>query len=180
MALVINWEMFGAGMALIGAAVAFIFLNGILGTFGRNVSVPGFIPTTLFVIGVLVLLESVGIITDLNSLLLAAVGNSNIPEFILGMVVVVFALYEKLYEKLGFKPSGFVRVATLIFGVLLILDGLRIVPIIYYISEIIAYAIYGVLSILVAYSWAGSIVLIAVILAIAYLWIKVKRGGVPA
>jgi len=173
--MVVNWEMFGAGMALIGATIALLALNGILATFKARVNVPWYIPLALFVIGLLILMESVGLVTSINKTIMLAVANSNLPEFVFGLVVVLFAIYEKLYERFGFKPSGWIRLAVLIFGVILILDGLRVFPVLYYMSMFIGYAIYGAAEFLAAYPWTGLFIVLAIFLVITYLYMKVRE-----
>jgi len=170
-------------MALIGATIALLALNGILATFKARVNVPWYIPLALFVIGLLILMESVGLVTSINKTIMLAVANSNLPEFVFGLVVVLpefvfglvvvlFAIYEKLYERLGFKPSGWIRLAVLIFGVILILDGLRVFPVLYYLSMLIGYAIYA--EFLAAYPWTGLFIVLAIFLVITYLYMKVR------
>lgn len=177
----IDWNMFGAGAALIGFTVLLLMLSGILATFRVKVRVPWFIPTIIFIIGILLVMQSVGMITDLNKLLMYAVMESNLPEFVLGVVLVLFAIYKSLYAKLGIEPSGWIRLSMLIFGVILVLDSLRILPILYYFSQIIAYATQTVVNYLVLYPWLSVFVVIGVFMAITLLYFKVtKKGGVKA
>jgi len=173
----INWEIFGAGMAIVGFSILLLILNGLLATFNVRAKVPWFIPTAVFVIGILILMQSVGIITDINKLLLATVETANIPEFIVGAVAILIAVYENLYKRIGVSPSGWMRLTILIFGVLLILDGLRILPLMYYLSQLIGYAIYGVTEYLVAYPWLGFIVVLAVFIIISLLYLRATRKG---
>jgi len=177
----INWEVFSAGIAVIVFSALLLVVNGLLSTFGVKAKIPWFIPTTVFVIGVLILMQSVGIITDINNFILAVLGTANIPEFVTGLVAIFIAIYEDVYKRIGVTPSGWIRLAVLIFGVILVLDGLRVLPILYYLSQIIGYAIYSIAEYLIAYPWLGFVIVLVVFIAISLLYIRVTRkGGVSA
>jgi len=174
----VNWEIFGAGMAFIGFTIMLLILNGLLATFKVKVNIPWFIPTAMFVIGLLLTMESVGMISNVNELLMTAVKESNLPEFVLGLVLILLSIYKSVYERLGVTPSGWIRLSVLIFGVVLVLDALRILPILYYLSQIIGSATYITASYLAAYPWLGILIVLGVFIVITVLYLKVTRGGV--
>lgn len=176
----IDWNMFGAGVALIGFTVLLLMLSGLLATFKVKVRVPWFIPTTVFILGLLLVMQSVGMITDLNKYLTMATANTNLPEFVLGFVLILLAIYKNLYAKLGVTPSGWVRLTMLIFGVVLVLDAFRILPVLYYLSQVIAYATQTLVTYLIIFPWLSVFIVLGVFVLIALLYIKATRGGVKA
>ena len=175
---VVNWDMFGAGMALIGFTILLYFLNGIITSFKPNVRIPWYIPIPIFVIGILLIMQSVGIITGINEYLITTLKNSNIQEVILGFVLVLIILYKPLFERIGVKLSNWLRISFFVFGVILILDGMRILPIIYYLSQLIGNAIYTMAVYLTVYPWLSIIIVLAVIVLISWLYVKISKGGV--
>ena len=175
----VNWEIFGAGMALIGFMIMLLILNGLLATFKIKVRVPWYIPTAVFVIGLLLVMESVGLITNINELFTIAIKNSNLAEFVLGLVVILLAVYQPIYQRIGITPSAWIRLSMFIFGVILVLDSVRILPILYYLSQLIGYATYSAATYLAAYPWLGIFIVLAVFIVITLMYIKVtRRGGV--
>jgi len=174
---VVNWDMFGAGMALIGFTILLYFLNGVITSFKPNVRIPWYVPVPIFIIGLLLIMQSVGIITSLNTMITEAVKNSNLPEFLLGLVLVLLIVYKPLYDRIGVKLSGWIRLTVFIFGVILILDGLRIFPIIYYLSQLVGQAIYNMALLLTRYPWLSIIVVLAIVVLISWLYVKVSGVG---
>jgi len=172
----VDWELFGAGMGLIGLTVFILILNGILATFNVKVKVPWFIPTAIFIVALLLLMQSVGIITGLNELAYSIAKESNIPEFILGLAIVVISVTQRIYNILGVTPSGWLRLGMLIFGVVLIFDALRILPVIYYLSQLIGYAISYMTQLLASYPWLSMIIVLSIFVVITLMFVKLRRG----
>ena len=177
----INWEMFGAGIALIGFTIMLLIINGLLASFKIKVMIPWYISGAIFIVGLLLVMESVGLITGVNEALTYAVKSSNIPELILGFVVVFISVYKPIYDRIGVTPSGWLRLGIFVFGVILILDAIRILPIYYYLSQLIGYALQNAILFLAEYPWVGIVIVLAVFILITVLYLKLtRRGGVTA
>lgn len=172
----VDWELFGSGIALLGFTILLLILNGLLASFNVKVKVPWFIPTAVFIVALLLIMQSVGLITGLNELAFTIAKESNIPEFVLGFVIVVLAATQRIYNALGVTPSGWVRLGMLVFGVVLILDAMRIFPVIYYLSQVIGYAMSYTAQLLASYPWISILIVIGVFVVITLMFVRLKRG----
>jgi len=176
----IDWNMFGAGIALIIFSVLLYSFSGVLSLFKIKAKIPWIIPFTLFIISILILLESVGIVTDLNTLLLTSISTSNIPELIFGLTIFIIAIYTPLLERLKVNISGWTRLFILIFGLLLILDAIRILPTFYYIAGIIETSLIVISTYIQQYPWISGLIILGLIIYATLMWYYLSRrsGGV--
>lgn len=175
----IYWNMFGAGIALIGFTIMLFTLNGLLSTFRVQVRVPWFVPVAVFILGLLLLMQSIGLITNISDIFTYTVKNSNITELIVGLITVLSVAYKPLYEKISVKLSGWLRLTVFIFGVIMILDAVRAVPILYTLSQIIGVAMKSTAVFLTQYPWVAVFITLGVFILIGWMAVKL-RGGVKA
>jgi len=175
------WTQFGLGITIIGFGALLIFLNGIAASFLRTpVRVPPFVITTIFIIGILSLMQAAGLIGNVWKTVELAIANSNLPEFVFGLAVVFLAVFSRLYEYIGYRPSTKTRIAMFAFGVLLMLDAIRILPILYELSQLISSALNTLTVMLIVYPWLSVIIVIAVIVGLGYLYLYTIKRRVTA
>lgn len=172
-----DWTMFEGAMTVMALAIGFIFINGLATSVNFKVRIPRVVIAVTFAVALILLMQSVGFITNVQQLIQSALVNSNVPEFIAGIVLIVFSVYEKLYDIVGYKPSGWLRLTLTVFGVILVLDGLRILPILYYLSSFIAYAVYAVASMFVSYPWSAAVFVVMLLVAFTFLFVKFRGAS---
>lgn len=133
-----NWDVFGAGMAMILIAGMFWLFSGTIITFANKVlgvktksTIPSWIYWGLFIVGIVFILMSAGLFTSVRVDLTKLFETANVPELVMGVGIAIAMGYGSIREKIQRNLNiGFAGTAVLfVFGLLLILDALAIFPI---------------------------------------------------
>lgn len=176
-----NWEMFGAGLLFIMVSVGLFSARGIASLFKLQVSIPRIIPWTVFVIGILLIGQAFGVFTGLYESFLNQVKQMNLVESLIGLAfifVVVFA--HTIEEKTGYTISKRMKIVLLILGFILILDGVKAIPLSGTISGIIA-GVRDALTRLGIYIAAHPYWLVALVfvpIPLIYIYLLLKKKGI--
>jgi len=134
-----NWEMFGAGLMFIIVSAGFFSANAIASLFRLKVSIPRIIPWTIFVIGILLIGQAFGVFTGLYESFLNQLKQVNLIESIIGLAFIFSVVFaHAIEERTGYTISKRMKILLLVLGFLLILDGVRAIPLSGTISGIIA------------------------------------------
>ena len=172
-----QWQVFSAGIALILLSIFLFSVNGILGLFKIKAKIPSLIPWSVFVLGICIMLYSFNFWKGIYHMLLTYSIYNNLVEVAVGILFMLFALYLPNSSIINKKTR------TLLFGIgiIFILDGTRVFPVIsdirslfdalaYYIGS---YAIHKPLYIAVI---VAGIVVLSVVIGIVVMKVLSKFG----
>lgn len=122
----INWNIFSAGLSLIGFAIAIFIGVAVLGKLlSIDIKLPSIIPIALFAIGLAIVVESTGLFSGMYMLVSMQIKSANIPELILSVALLIIAIYRPYMKSV---MSGIFRIAVGILGLILLLDSVNVVP----------------------------------------------------
>jgi len=163
------WFTLSAGILLVGLSLFIFSLSGIAALFNIRVRVPVIVGWIVFLLGVAVILHAFGFWNYIYKLTLTTAFSLNLIEVVVGFIFLILPLVINIQ---GLKP----RLLQLL-GLLLILDGSGILPILtglkVYISSLAYYV--GLLAIhnpVMVVLWIVGVVVVVLLV----LWFMKKLG----
>ena len=171
----VNWEVFGAGLATMLIATFLYVLIELPKKFGIETRIPSAIPKIIFTIGFFMTLEAFGVFSSIYELIVLQ--NINLIEVIVGLIIVLAVPFSGIIEQItGYKISRNLKILLLVIGFILILGGLRVLPL----EQLLSGLNKGLteLGIYILEHPYWLLVFLLSPIPIIYLWLTVfRRGG---